>query len=60
MPDGATALPADVRELLDAPNYVHLSTLRRDGSPRSWVVWVGLEGERVLVCTTTFSLGSQR
>ena len=51
MPDVATALPADVRELLDAPNYVHLSTLRGDGSPRSWV----LEGERVLICTTSFS-----
>jgi PPOX class probable F420-dependent enzyme len=48
-------LPAGVRELLDAPNYVHLSTLRRDGTPRNWVVWVGLEGDRVLVCTTDFS-----
>jgi PPOX class probable F420-dependent enzyme len=55
MPDLATAIPANVRELLDAPKYVHLSTLRRDGSPRSWVVWVGLEGERVLVCTTSYS-----
>jgi PPOX class probable F420-dependent enzyme len=45
------ALPPDVRALLDAPNYVHLATLRRDGSPRSWVVWVGLEGDRILVCT---------
>ena len=45
-------IPADVRELLDAPNYVHLSTLRADGSPRNWVVWVGLEGERILVCTS--------
>jgi PPOX class probable F420-dependent enzyme len=48
-------IPAAVRELLDAPNYVHLSTLRRDGTPRNWVVWVGLEGEHVLVCTTDFS-----
>ena len=45
-------IPADVRELLDAPNYVHLSTLRADGSPRNWVVWVGLEDERILVCTS--------
>jgi len=51
----AIAIPADVRELLDAPNYVHLSTLRPDGTPRNWVVWVGLEGERVLVCTTEVS-----
>ena len=48
-------LSPGVRELLDAPNYVHLSTLRRDGTPRNWVVWVGLEGDRVLVCTTSFS-----
>ena len=45
-------IPADVRELLEAPNYVHLSTLRADGSPRNWVVWVGLEGEHILVCTS--------
>jgi PPOX class probable F420-dependent enzyme len=45
-------IPAEVRELLDAPNYVHLSTLRADGSPRNWVVWVGLEGDHILVCTS--------
>jgi PPOX class probable F420-dependent enzyme len=45
-------LPDEVRALLDEPNMVHLTTLRRDGSPRSWVVWVGLEGQRVLVCTS--------
>lgn len=45
-------IPPDVRALLEAPNYVHLSTLRADGSPRNWVVWVGLEGEHILVCTS--------
>src|SRR5579864_7687668 len=48
----ANAIPPEVRELLDAPNYVHLSTLRADGSPRNWVVWVGLEGDHILVCTS--------
>jgi PPOX class probable F420-dependent enzyme len=48
-------LTAAVRELLEAPNYVHLSTLRRDGTPRNWVVWAGLEGDHVLVCTTDCS-----
>ena len=47
-----TALPPDVHALLDAPNMVHLSTLRKEGSPRNWVVWVGLEGEHVLICTS--------
>ncbi len=44
-------LSAELRALLDAPNYVHLATLRADGSPRNWVVWVGLEGDTILVCT---------
>jgi PPOX class probable F420-dependent enzyme len=50
-PAVAIAIPAQARALLEAPNYVHLATLRMDGSPRSWVVWAGLEGENVLVCT---------
>ena len=48
----AIPIPDDVRELLDAPNYVHLATLRADGSPRNWVVWVGLEDDHILVCTS--------
>jgi PPOX class probable F420-dependent enzyme len=48
----AIPIPRDVRQLLDAPNYVHLSTLRADGSTRNWVVWVGLEGDHILVCTS--------
>jgi hypothetical protein len=43
----AISIPDEVRELLEAPNYVHLSTLRADGSPRNWVVWVGVEGDRI-------------
>jgi PPOX class probable F420-dependent enzyme len=48
-------IPPEVRELLDAPNYAHLSTLRADGSPRNHVVWIGLEGECVLVCTSDWT-----
>jgi PPOX class probable F420-dependent enzyme len=51
-PGVAIPIPEDVRELLKAPNYVHLSTLRADGSPRNWVVWVGVEGDHILVCTS--------
>ena len=29
----AIPIPDDVRKLLQAPNYVHLPTLRADGSP---------------------------
>lgn len=52
----AIPIPEDVRGILDRPNYVHLATLRKDGSPRSWVVWAGIEGERIFVCTDTGSL----
>jgi PPOX class probable F420-dependent enzyme len=48
-------LPDEVRELLAGPNYVHLSTIRADGSPRNHVVWVGLEGNHILVCTSDFT-----
>jgi len=47
----AIPLPDEVKELLDGPNYVHLSTLRADGSPRNWVVWAGREDDRILICT---------
>jgi hypothetical protein len=40
----AIPIPPGVRELLSAPNHVH-PTLRADGSPRNWVVWVGLEDD---------------
>ncbi|HME03446.1 MAG TPA: TIGR03618 family F420-dependent PPOX class oxidoreductase [Solirubrobacteraceae bacterium] len=47
----AIAIPDEIRSLLEQPVFVHLSTLRADGSPRNWVVWVALEGDQVLVCT---------
>jgi Pyridoxamine 5'-phosphate oxidase len=31
--------------------FVHLSTLRRSGAPRNWVVWAGREDDRILICT---------
>jgi PPOX class probable F420-dependent enzyme len=46
-------IPPDVRALLEAPNYIHLSTLRADGSPRNWVVWAGVEGDHILICTSS-------
>jgi nitroimidazol reductase NimA-like FMN-containing flavoprotein (pyridoxamine 5'-phosphate oxidase superfamily) len=55
----AIPIPLEVRAFLDAPNYAHLSTLRQNGSPRNWVVWVGLEGDHVLVSGTDFSWKSR-
>jgi len=43
------SLSPHARGLLDAPNYAHLATVARDGSPRSVAVWVGLEGDRILI-----------
>ena len=50
------ALPDDARRLMDRANYVHLATIRADGTPRNWVVWVDVEGDRILVCTGETSL----
>jgi hypothetical protein len=35
----ATPIPEAIRVLLDASNFVHLSTLRKDQSSRNWIVW---------------------
>lgn len=47
-----SAIPDDVRALLAEANVVHLSTLRKNGAPRNWPIWVGLEDEHILVCTS--------
>ena len=52
----ATQLSPDVRALLDEPNFAHLATLMPDGSPQSAPVWVGVEGDHVLVATGEGSL----
>src|SRR5919108_3613025 len=49
-------LTPDVRALLDEPNFAHLATLLPDGSPQSAPVWVGVEGDRILVATGEGSL----
>jgi PPOX class probable F420-dependent enzyme len=47
----ATKLGDDVKALLDGPNFAHLATLRKDGAPQVDPVWVGREGDRILVGT---------
>ena len=44
-------LSDDAKRLLDAPNFAHLATLMEDGAPRVEPVWLGREGDRVLVVT---------
>lgn len=50
------ALPENVKQLLDRTNFAHLATLMPDGSPNSTPVWVGREGDRILVGTGGKSL----
>jgi PPOX class probable F420-dependent enzyme len=46
----------EVHDLLDRPNFVHLSTLLPDGSPSNTPVWAGVEGDHILICTGENSL----
>ena len=52
----STPLSNEIRALLDAPNFAHLATLMPDGSPQSVPVWVGREGDRIVICTGEASL----
>jgi PPOX class probable F420-dependent enzyme len=42
-------IPIKVRELIEAGTPAHLVTLNPDGSPQITVVWVGLDGEEIVV-----------
>jgi PPOX class probable F420-dependent enzyme len=50
------SLSKEIKQLLDGPNFAHLATLMPDGSPQSVPVWVGREGDRVIICTGETSL----
>jgi len=51
-----TTLSPEAKSLIDRPNFAHLATLMPDGSPQSVPVWVGREGERLVICTGEGSL----
>ena len=50
------SLQPEIRELLDRPNFFHLTTLMPDGSPTSTPVWGGVEGDHIIICTGEGSL----
>jgi PPOX class probable F420-dependent enzyme len=52
----ALQLSNGVKALLDGANFAHLATLMPDSSPQSAPVWVGREGDRILICTGEGSL----
>jgi len=49
-------LPENVKELIDRANFAHLATLMEDGSPHSTPVWVGRDGDRLMIGTSGNSL----
>src|SRR5271166_799538 len=49
-------LSPDARKLVDRPNFAHLSTLMPDGSPLSTPVWIGREGDHIVICTGASSI----
>jgi PPOX class probable F420-dependent enzyme len=53
------SLSPEAKKLIDRPNFAHLATLMPDGSPQSTPVWVGREGEHLVLCTSDGSLKAQ-
>ena len=51
-----TSLSPEVKQLIDRPNFAHLATLMPDGSPQSVPVWIGREGDHLVICTGEGSL----
>ena len=49
-------LSPEAKHLLDRPNFAHLATLMPDGSPNATPVWIGREGEHIVICTGENSL----
>jgi PPOX class probable F420-dependent enzyme len=40
-----TALPTELRALIETGPLTHLSTINADGSPQVTVIWIGLDGD---------------
>lgn len=52
----AIPLSPEVKQLIDRTNFAHLATLMSDGSPQSVPIWIGREGNRIVICTGENSL----
>ncbi|MEP6871310.1 MAG: PPOX class F420-dependent oxidoreductase [Anaerolineaceae bacterium] len=44
-------IPASHRDLLEKPNFAHVATLMKDGSPQVTPVWIDINGEKILFNT---------
>lgn len=47
------SVPESHLDLLEAPNFAHLATIRPDGSPQTNVMWFSWDGELVRFTHTT-------
>jgi PPOX class probable F420-dependent enzyme len=43
-----SALPVELRELIESGPLAHLSTINPDGSPQVSVIWIGLDGDDIV------------
>jgi PPOX class probable F420-dependent enzyme len=53
------ALNSDIKGWLGRRNFAHLATVLPDGAPLSTPVWVGREGDFIIICTEERSLKSR-
>lgn len=44
-----TELRNDVRALIDSGRLAHFTTVNKDGSPHTTIVWVGLDGDEIVI-----------
>jgi PPOX class probable F420-dependent enzyme len=49
-------LSPEIKQLVDGANFAHLATLMPDGSPQSVPIWIGRDGEHLVICTGEGSL----
>jgi PPOX class probable F420-dependent enzyme len=52
----SSPLSEEVKHLIDRPNFAHLATLMADGSPSATPVWVGRDGDHLVICMSDDSL----
>ena len=43
-----SALPRELRDLIESGPMAHLTTINADGSPQVSVIWIGLDGDDVV------------
>ena len=47
--EGMVDIPASARAVIESGRLAHLVTINADGSPHVTIVWVGLEGDEIVI-----------